>query len=114
MSHHIHCNDDALDEDVFSAFPFLRFDPRLPRAWYHQYQWLYMWVLFPFLQFIFQVGAGVGVSWTGWDGVVVRGTGGNWQHLAVTGSSSSTATCGWVPMRHCPTPNNDACKPVQL
>ena len=30
VSHHIHCNDDALDEDVLNAFPFLRFDPRLP------------------------------------------------------------------------------------
>ena len=42
VSHHVHCNDDALDEDVMSAFPLLRFDPRLPRAWYHQYQHVYM------------------------------------------------------------------------
>ena len=42
VSHHIHCNDDALDEDVMSAFPLLRFDPRLPRAWYHRYQHIYM------------------------------------------------------------------------
>ncbi|GIL65912.1 hypothetical protein Vafri_19551 [Volvox africanus] len=56
VSHHIHCNDDALDEDVFSAFPFLRFDDRLPRHWYHSFQHIYMWVLFPFLQLVFQVG----------------------------------------------------------
>lgn len=55
MSHHIHCNDEAFDEDVFSAFPFLRFDPRLPRAWYHKYQHIYMWATFPLLQFVFQV-----------------------------------------------------------
>lgn len=56
VSHHIHCNDEALDEDVFTSFPFLRFDPRLPRAWYHKYQHIYMWATFPLLQLIFQVG----------------------------------------------------------
>eukprot|EP00878_Enallax_costatus_P021083 GHUV01022305.1.p1 GENE.GHUV01022305.1~~GHUV01022305.1.p1 ORF type:complete len:517 (+),score=135.46 GHUV01022305.1:3007-4557(+) len=56
VSHHIHCNDEAFDEDVFSAFPLLRFDPRLPRAWYHQYQHLYMWAVFPLLQLSFQAG----------------------------------------------------------
>ena len=50
MSHHIHCNDDALDEDVFSAFPALRFDPRLPKSWWHNYQHIYMWFTFPLLQ----------------------------------------------------------------
>lgn len=58
VSHHIHCNDEAFDEDVFSAFPFLRFDPRLPKAWYHQFQHIYMWATFPLLQIMFQVGAG--------------------------------------------------------
>jgi len=56
VSHHIHCNDEAFDEDVFSAFPFLRFDPRLPKAWYHKYQHIYMWLTFPLLQFVFQIG----------------------------------------------------------
>ena len=42
VSHHIHCNDVELDEDVFSAFPFLRFDARMPRKWFHKYQHLYM------------------------------------------------------------------------
>lgn len=54
VSHHIHCNDEALDEDVMSAFPLLRFDPRLPRVWYHKYQHIYMWALFPLLQLGFQ------------------------------------------------------------
>jgi hypothetical protein len=55
VSHHIHCNDEAFDEDVFSAFPLLRFDARLPRKWYHKYQHIYMWIAFPFLQLAFQV-----------------------------------------------------------
>jgi len=56
VSHHVHCNDEALDEDVFSAMPLLRFDPRLPRSWFHRYQHIYMWATFPLLQLIFQVG----------------------------------------------------------
>lgn len=56
VSHHVHCNDVALDEDVFSGFPLLRFDARLPRQWFHRYQHLYMWALFPFLQLSFQIG----------------------------------------------------------
>lgn len=54
VSHHIHCNDDALDEDVFSAFPLLRFDARLPRKPWHAFQHLYMWATFPLLQLGFQ------------------------------------------------------------
>lgn len=57
VSHHIHCNDEALDEDVISAFPVLRFDPRLPKHWFHQYQHIYMWAMFPLLQLAFQVRA---------------------------------------------------------
>ncbi len=56
VSHHIHCNDTAFDEDVFSAFPLLRFDARLPRHWYHRFQHVYMWALFPLMQVAFQVG----------------------------------------------------------
>lgn len=55
MSHHIHCNDEALDEDVFSAFPLLRFDTRLPRRQWHRWQHIYMWFTFPLLQLGFQV-----------------------------------------------------------
>ena len=42
ISHHIHCNDEALDEDVFSAFPALRFDSRLPMKPWHKFQHIYM------------------------------------------------------------------------
>jgi len=56
VSHHIHCNDDAFDEDVINAFPILRFDARQPRYWYHQYQHIYMWITFPFLNLAFQAG----------------------------------------------------------
>jgi len=33
VSHHIHTNDEALDEDVCSLYPMLRFDTRLPLKW---------------------------------------------------------------------------------
>jgi fatty acid desaturase (delta-4 desaturase) len=56
VSHHIHCNAAEYDEDVFSALPFLRFDPRQPREPYHRFQHIYMWMLFPFLQLAFQYG----------------------------------------------------------
>ncbi|MEW5311629.1 MAG: hypothetical protein WDW38_003328 [Sanguina aurantia] len=56
VSHHIHCNDEAFDEDVFSSFPLLRFDDRMPQMWWHKYQHMYMWALFPFLQLAFQLG----------------------------------------------------------
>lgn len=56
VSHHIHCNDDALDEDVLNAFPFLRFDQRLPKLWFHQWQHIYMWFTFPLLTVVFQIG----------------------------------------------------------
>ena len=42
VSHHVQCNDEALDEDVFSAFPALRFDARLPRRPWHRWQHIYM------------------------------------------------------------------------
>ncbi|KAK3246002.1 hypothetical protein CYMTET_44453 [Cymbomonas tetramitiformis] len=56
VSHHIHCNDTDMDEDVFSSFPMLRFDPRLPKYWFHKFQHLYMWLLFPLMQVAFEVG----------------------------------------------------------
>lgn len=40
---------------MFSAFPFLRFDARLPRAWYHRFQHIYMWATFPLLTLLFHV-----------------------------------------------------------
>lgn len=33
VSHHIHTNDEVLDEDVSSMYPLLRFDTRLPLKW---------------------------------------------------------------------------------
>ena len=49
VSHHIHTNSIHRDQDVFSAFPFLRFDNRLPKKWFHAYQYIYMVALFPLL-----------------------------------------------------------------
>ena len=49
VSHHIHTNSVHRDQDVFSAFPLLRFDKRLPGKWFHAYQYLYMMILFPLL-----------------------------------------------------------------
>ena len=43
VSHHIHCNDEEVDEDVFSPYPLLRFDHRLPKKWFHRFQHIYMW-----------------------------------------------------------------------
>jgi len=92
VSHHIHCNDhigvggsaryavgaDAEgDEDVFSSFPLLRFDPRQPRAWYHAHQHVYMWALFPFMQLAFQVGD--------WQAIVSGKTAGTTMHGATVG-----------------------------
>lgn len=62
VSHHIQCNDDALDEDVFSALPFLRFDVRQERQWYHRWQHLYMWLTFPLLSIVFHIGDLVGLA----------------------------------------------------
>ena len=56
VSHHIHCNDAPIDEDVHSAFPILRFDAQLPKHWYHKYQHLYMWFVFPLMTMTFHAG----------------------------------------------------------
>ena len=55
VSHHIHGNDKALDEDFFSAFPVLRFDTRLPREPWHRWQHIYKWFTLPLLHLGFQV-----------------------------------------------------------
>jgi len=49
ISHHIYVNSIHRDQDVFSAMPFIRFDKRLPKSWFHVYQHVYMILLFPFL-----------------------------------------------------------------
>jgi fatty acid desaturase (delta-4 desaturase) len=56
VSHHIHCNDNALDQDVHTAMPILRFDARQPRKWFHKFQHLYMFLAFPLMQVAFQIG----------------------------------------------------------
>jgi len=56
VSHHLHCNDTDMDEDVYSSFPLMRFDARLPKYWYHNFQHLYMWLAFPMMQVAFEVG----------------------------------------------------------
>lgn len=38
-----------------AALPLLRFDPRYERKWFHQFQHIYMWALYPFLQIVFQI-----------------------------------------------------------
>ncbi|KAL3159607.1 hypothetical protein ABBQ38_010018 [Trebouxia sp. C0009 RCD-2024] len=73
VSHHIHCNDLELDEDVFSAFPFLRFDARMPRRWFHKYQHLYMWATFPLLQLVFQLGDWQGLAENQTKGTTLHG-----------------------------------------
>ena len=45
-----------MDEDVFSPYPLLRFDHRLPKKWFHRFQHIYMWAMYPFLQLVFQYG----------------------------------------------------------
>jgi len=102
VSHHIHCNDDALDEDVFSAFPILRFDARLPRAWYHRFQHIYMWATFPLLLVVFQVlcGFGLGLDWIGGSGL------GGWVVAITTCGGGSEEkldrACGCCPARRLP------------
>ena len=49
VSHHIHCNDIDMDQDVFTGLPFIRFDARQPKHWYNKYQHIYMGLLFPLL-----------------------------------------------------------------
>lgn len=56
VSHHLHCNDTDMDEDVFSSFPLMRFDARLPKYWFHKFQHIYMWAAFPMMQVAFEVG----------------------------------------------------------
>merc|ERR1711871_1284129 len=39
----MYTNDEELDQDVYTSYPFMRLDPKSrPWKWYHQYQYLYM------------------------------------------------------------------------
>jgi len=46
VSHHAYCNDTALDQDVFSSFPLMRFDESMELKWFHRFQWFYGNLLF--------------------------------------------------------------------
>nr|AFO64943.1 chloroplast delta-6 fatty acid desaturase [Chlamydomonas sp. ICE-L] len=82
VSHHIHCNDDGLDEDVLNAYPILRFDHRMPKFWYHQFQHIYMWVTFPFLVVSFQAGDLIGLFTNRTIGATLYGAD-NWERLSL-------------------------------
>jgi linoleoyl-CoA desaturase len=43
--HHTYTNIAGLDEDL-DSIKLLRFSPRQPRAWYHRYQYLYVWFFY--------------------------------------------------------------------
>ena len=73
VSHHVHCNDEEVDEDVFSPYPILRFDERMPKLWFHKYQHVYMWFMYPFLQLVFQYGDWNGILSGKTDGVRLYG-----------------------------------------
>jgi len=73
VSHHIHCNDNALDQDVYTAMPLLRFDARRPKAWYHRFQQWYMFLAFPLMQVAFQVGDIAGLFTRDTEGAKLHG-----------------------------------------
>ena len=73
VSHHIHCNDNALDQDVFTAMPLLRFDARRERKWFHKFQHLYLFLAFPLMQVAFQVGDIVGLFTKDTEGAKLHG-----------------------------------------
>ena len=73
VSHHIHCNDNALDQDVFTSMPLIRFDARRERKWFHKFQHLYMFLAFPLMQVVFQVGDIVGLFTKDTEGAKLHG-----------------------------------------
>ena len=54
VSHHVYCNDDVYDMDVFSTAPIFRLDVNQPKLWYHKFQSLYMWAAYSTLWFSIQ------------------------------------------------------------
>jgi linoleoyl-CoA desaturase len=46
--HHTYPNVEGLDDDI-DVSPFARFAPGQPWRWYHRYQHVYCWLLYPFL-----------------------------------------------------------------
>ena len=73
VSHHIHCNDNALDQDVHTAMPLLRFDARQPRKLFHKFQHLYLFLAFPLMQVAFQVGDITGLITKDCEGAKLHG-----------------------------------------
>lgn len=73
VSHHIHCNDNALDQDVHTAMPLLRFDARQPKKWFHKFQHLYLFLAFPLMQVAFQIGDITGLITKDCEGAKLHG-----------------------------------------
>jgi fatty acid desaturase (delta-4 desaturase) len=73
VSHHIHCNDNALDQDVHTAMPLLRFDARQPKKWFHKYQHWYLFLAFPLMQVAFQIGDITGLVTRDCEGAKLHG-----------------------------------------
>lgn len=73
VSHHVHCNDDEMDEDVWSSYPLMRFDSRLPRKPWHRFQHIYMWLAFPILTLGFHVSDVLGMMKGRADGASLYG-----------------------------------------
>jgi len=49
VSHHAHCNNAALDQDLHASYPLLRLDSVQQWRPHHRYQWLYAPVAYCFL-----------------------------------------------------------------
>ena len=56
VGHHQHPNEDLLDADSYSNWPLLRFNPALPRRWWHAAQHVYGPFLYCFLGIAFPLG----------------------------------------------------------
>jgi len=54
VSHHVYTNVLDADMDVYSSAPFIRFDDRQEKMWFHQYQWIYAPISFCFLYWSIQ------------------------------------------------------------
>lgn len=46
--HHTYTNVEGLDEDIDSN-PLLRFSPNKPLYWFHKYQFIYAWFIYPLM-----------------------------------------------------------------
>lgn len=47
LNHHPYTNVAEADEDLEAAFGILRMSPDKPRYWFHRWQHIYVWALFP-------------------------------------------------------------------